>query len=207
MSDKDVVSISSVQRNEALLSLQTKLEIMRRFDDGEKPVEIAKAYGLIPNVLKSIRYRDRKKCKGFNGPSLSMTMMKMEFILVIWIYAENAMKKPLTKKLILEKARELFYLVKNQSAHLSYDDPEEMFESGKDWFSRFISRSNLQHIPMDEETSGSRDLDPNVLRNKLQAVADKGGCFSNKFLYMMDLRELFREQTIDEIIEISDSSG
>ena len=62
MSGKDAAGRIAKNKKKSI-SLETKLDILRRFDKGEKAVEIARAVGLSATTVRTIRDRDADKIR------------------------------------------------------------------------------------------------------------------------------------------------
>jgi len=110
LSEKNTAGRITKNKNKTI-SLETKLDILRRFNKGERAVEIAKAVGLAPATVRTIRGRDGDKIEeAAKSATLldaktmictrSALMIKMESLLSIWIENQVAQRIPLSKSII-----------------------------------------------------------------------------------------------------------
>uniref|UniRef100_A0A1A9X0E4 DDE-1 domain-containing protein n=1 Tax=Glossina brevipalpis TaxID=37001 RepID=A0A1A9X0E4_9MUSC len=122
------------------ISLETKLDILGRFDKGEKAVERAKVVGLAATTVRTIRDRDRDKIREAEKSATSLDaktmtrtksalMIKMESLLSIWIENQVAHRIPLSKMVIQTKAKSLFDDIKSKAA-VSNDNASEKSAPG-----------------------------------------------------------------------------
>lgn len=155
------VTAVCIQKNKKkTISLKTKLDILRRFDKGEKAVKIARVFGLAPTTVRTIRDRDGDKIRAAAKSATSLMakkmitrtrsalMMKMESLLIRWINNEVANEIPLSKMAIQAEAKNLFDEIKSKS--LNDNDKNETFEASHGWFERFKRRANLHSIILDD---------------------------------------------------------
>lgn len=118
------------------LALNTKLEVIRRFEEGQRAVDIGVALGLAPTTVRTIRGNAEKIKKSIQNVtsvnatkisrSRSDTMEQMEQLLAVWI--ENQVQKhmPLSLGVIQAKAKKLFEELKQ-----NVDGNEETFTASR----------------------------------------------------------------------------
>lgn len=150
------------------VTLEVKLEVLRRCDAGEKAVDISRTLGLAPTTIRTIRDRDAAKIRqsAIKGTPLnaklitrnrSAIMTEMEALLSIWIREQLVQNIVLNKAVIQTKAKELFEGLKKQSQieHTNSTTPlkEENFEASLGWFKRFKIRANLYRISLKDDPS------------------------------------------------------
>ncbi|UYV77412.1 CENPBD1 [Cordylochernes scorpioides] len=168
MKEKGAVGRIAKNTKKKTISLETKLDILRRFDKGEKAVEIAKAVGLAATTVRTIRdpYGDKIREAAKFATSLdaemmtrtrSASMIKMESLLSIWIENQVAERIPLSKMVIQKKARSLFDDIKGKvvSDDNANGSENETFESSQGWFERFKVRANLHSITLKGEAASA----------------------------------------------------
>ena len=142
-------------------SIGKKLEILRRFKNGEKKAHIARDLGMSESTIRNIINRKEELEKFghitevFGGESDLYSQFKtktrspaietMERLLVSWIENCNQQNIILDTPKIQAKAREFFHKVKNEqdSSAMSEAELKETFTASKGWFERFKKRTGL----------------------------------------------------------------
>lgn len=184
------------------LTLEVKLDILKRFDRGQKAIDIAKALTLPLTTVKSIRNRDAPKIKESaknttqllsqqctrNRPSI---MVKMESRLTIWIQEQNYRRMPLSKMLIKTKAKLIFDSLKLQEPNTSAAANDDLsFEASDGWFARFKSRANLHNLSLKGEAASSDSTAAEAFPEKLKTIIHDGG-YCSKQIFNVDETGLF----------------
>nr|XP_058901570.1 tigger transposable element-derived protein 1-like [Kogia breviceps] len=108
----------SAKRDRKAINLQVKLEVLRRFEAGEKLSRIGRALGLSTSTVATIRdNKDRIRASSQAATphaaskltrSRSLVMENMERLLSVWIEDRNRRDVPGSVVLVQEKARSLF---------------------------------------------------------------------------------------------------
>ena len=186
--------------------METKLDILRRFDKGEKAVEIARAISLAATTVRTIRDRDGNKIREAAKSSTSLDaktmtrrrsalMIQMESLLSIWIENQVAHRIPLSKMVIQAKAKSLFNDIKskavsNDNASGSNTELNETFEASQGWFERFKVRANLHSIALKGEAASADIAAAERYPTELKALIHEGGNDS-KQVFNVDETGLF----------------
>lgn len=194
------------KKNKKTISLETKLDILRRFNKGEKAVVIAKAVGLAPTTVRTIRDRDggkireaAKSATSLEAKKMTRTrsalMIKMENLLSIWIENQVAQKIPLSKMVIQTKAKSLFEDLKKKAASsdnasCSATDTKEKFEASQGWFERFKIRANLHSISLKGEAASADITAAELYPSLLKTLIHEGG-YDTKQVFNVDETGLF----------------
>lgn len=200
------ISVGRITKKKKTLSLEIKLDILRRFDNGEKAVDIAKALNLPATTVRTIQARDRDKIKeaaksvtSLDAKTMTRTrssfMIKMESLLSIWIQNQIAQKIPLSKMVIQAKAKSLFEDIKsesmcNDSVSGSATDKEEHFEASNGWFERYKIRANLHSITLKGEAASADTVAADRFPMELKAIIQEGG-YDSKQVFNVDETGLF----------------
>ncbi|XP_049558737.1 tigger transposable element-derived protein 1-like [Orcinus orca] len=141
----------SAKRDRKAINLQVKLEVLRRFEAGEKLSRIGRALGLSTSTVATIRDNKDKirassqaatphaACKLTR--SRSLVMENMERLLSVWIEDQNRRDVPVSVVLVQEKARSLFEELKRAQGEGS---EAETFGASRGWFARFKARHGLR---------------------------------------------------------------
>lgn len=179
------------------ISLELKLEVLKRFKSGEKAVEIGRSLDLTPTTVRTICNRDADKIKEFAKTATplqstqitkkrSHLMVKMESLLTIWIETQNQQRMPLSKMVIQNKALSLYSALKDSFPSTSH----EQFEASQGWFERFKSRANLHNVSLKGESASADISAANKFKIELKAIIEEGG-YSAKQVVNVDETGLF----------------
>ena len=125
--------LRSAKRERKAITLDVKLEVLRRFEVGEKLSQIAKALGLAASTVATIRdNKDKIKASSQIATPLrasrltrhrSAVMETMERLLCVWLEDQSQRNVPLSVTVIQKKAKSLF------------DDLQRQRETTADWLS------------------------------------------------------------------------
>jgi len=194
------------KKHKKTITLEMKLDILRRFDKGEKAVEISKVLCLAPTTLRSIRDRDGNKIReaaksitSLDTKTVTRTrsalMTKMESLLSIWIENLVGQKMPLSKIAIQTKAKSLFEDIKiklnrNESSSSSGTEKDENFEASNGWFERFKVRGNLHNIAFTGEAASADSVAATLYPTELKSIINEGS-YSPKQVFNVDETGLF----------------
>nr|XP_031313327.1 tigger transposable element-derived protein 1-like [Camelus dromedarius] len=140
----------SAKRDRKSITLHVKLEVLRRFEEGEKLTQIARALGLATSTVASIRVnKDKIRANSQAAAPVSATQLTrcrgvlmghMERLLSLWIEEQKRQNLPVSTLLIQDKARRLFAQLQHEQGS---GVPTETFGASNGWFARFKSRHNV----------------------------------------------------------------
>ncbi|XP_039702515.1 tigger transposable element-derived protein 1 [Pteropus medius] len=167
--------ISSAKRERKAITLDIKLEVLRRFEVGEKLSQIAKALGLAVSTVATIR-DNKEKIKASSQIATplrasrltrhrSAVMETMERLLHVWLEDQSQRNMPLSVTIIQEKAKSLFDDLQREQGESSQ---KEKFSASKGWFVRFKERHCLPHFKIDSIAPGNKDTYPEVLKSIIE---------------------------------------
>ncbi|XP_071053620.1 tigger transposable element-derived protein 1-like [Onthophagus taurus] len=172
------------KRNRKAISLQTKLEVLRRIDASERIIDICDALGLPKSTVQTIR-KDKEKIKlhSQSAASLSVSkltskrsdrMEKMEQLLMMWIEDNNQRKMAMSQINIQEKAISIF---EHWNGEGTSDGPsmDEKFLASRGWFEKFKKRHNLRNVKM---KGGAASADTDIALAypmALKVIIERGG--------------------------------
>ncbi|KAK2494938.1 hypothetical protein MC885_006763 [Smutsia gigantea] len=139
----------SAKRDRKSITLHVKLEVLWRFEEGEKLTKTARALGLATSTVASIRVnKDKIRASSQAVMPLSVrqltrcrgvVMGHMECLLSLWIEEQKRQNLPVSMLLIQDKTRRLFA----QLQHKQGDGTQaETFGASNGWFARFKARHN-----------------------------------------------------------------
>ncbi|XP_054426242.1 tigger transposable element-derived protein 1-like [Pteronotus mesoamericanus] len=171
----NATAIPSAKRERKAITLDIKLEVLRRFEVGEKLSQIAKALNLAVSTVATIR-DNKEKIKASSQiatPSRasrltrhrSAVMESMERLLRVWLEDQNQRNMPLSVAMIQEKAKSLFDDLQHEQGESSQ---KEKFSASKGWFVRFKERHCLPHFKMNSTAPSSKDAYPEVLKSIIE---------------------------------------
>nr|XP_025704471.1 tigger transposable element-derived protein 1-like isoform X1 [Callorhinus ursinus]XP_025705071.1 tigger transposable element-derived protein 1-like isoform X1 [Callorhinus ursinus] len=184
----------SAKRDRKSITLHVKLEVLRRFEEGEKLTQIARALGLATSTVASIRVnKDKIRANSQAATPVSATQLTrcrgvvmghMERLLSLWIEEQKRQNLPISTLLIQDKARRLFVQLQHEQGN---GTQAETFGASNGWFARFKARHNvlLTDEPSVADTQAAAHYPP-VLRTILEE-----GCYSPRQVFNVDETGLF----------------
>ncbi|XP_015313992.1 tigger transposable element-derived protein 1 isoform X1 [Bos taurus] len=184
----------SAKRDRKSITLHVKLEVLRRFEEGEKLTQIARALGLATSTVASIRVnKDRIRASSQAAAPVCTTQLTrcrgalmghMERLLSLWIEEQKRQNLPVSTLLIQDQARRLFAQLQHEQGGGSR---AETFGASNGWFARFKVRHNvlLTEEPAVADAQAAARY-PAVLRAILEE-----GCYSPRQVFNVDETGLF----------------
>ena len=136
------------KRKHKSCNMKTKLEILKRIDNGEAAVKLAKEFNVGKSTISDWK-RQRSEIDKFVRSTMSMkiienrcTLKKSRFSQVdeatyLWFLQERERGTPLSGPIIREKARQL---------HEKFQEKNLEFVASEGWFSRWRQRHGLRHL-------------------------------------------------------------
>lgn len=156
---KEHSSASTKKRARNSLSLEIKLEVLKRIDKGERVVDIQRVMGLPESSIRTIRSnadairKSVESCTNLSvarvATSRSDAMEKMEKLLSTWIEHHNQRNAPISMAIIQEKAKSLY-------AELTQDNENPpTFNASRGWFNRFKARNAFHRLKVTGEVASA----------------------------------------------------
>lgn len=172
---RNATAIPSAKRERKAITLDVKLEVLRRFEVGEKLSQVAKALGLAVSTVATIR-DNKEKIKASSQIATplrasrltrhrSAVMETMERLLHVWLEDQSQRNVPLSVTVIQEKAKSLFDDLQREQGESSQT---AKFSASKGWFVRFKERHCLPHFKMSSAAPGKEDVYPEILKSIIQ---------------------------------------
>ncbi|XP_066126892.1 tigger transposable element-derived protein 1-like [Saccopteryx bilineata] len=184
----------SVKRDQKSITLHVKLEVLRRFEDGEKLTHITRALGLATSTVASIRVnKDKIRANSQAATPVSAKQLThcwgvvlghMERLLSLWIEGQKQQNLPVSTLLIQDQARRLFAQLQQEQGSGSQ---AETFGASNGWFAHFKARHNV--LLTDEPAVADAQAAacyPLMLRTILEE-----GCYSPSQVFNVDETGLF----------------
>ncbi|XP_065783058.1 tigger transposable element-derived protein 1-like isoform X1 [Muntiacus reevesi] len=179
------------KRDRKSITLHVKLEVLRRFEEGERVTQIARALGLATSTVASIRVnKDRIRASSqaaTPGCSTQLTrcrgalMGRMERLLSLWIEEQNL---PVSTLLIQDQARRLFAQLQREQGG---GGRAETFGASNGWFARFKVRHK---VLLTAEPAVADAQAAARYAAVLRAVLEEG-CYSPRQVFNVDETGLF----------------
>ena len=159
MGPKNVPEVKG--KKKVMLTMETKLEIIKKYEDGMRLSAIAKEYGRNPSTIGTI-LKQKEAIKAAT-PSKGTTVMSskrshinddMERLLLIWIKDKEIAGDTLTEAAICHKASAIFEdLVKEAEGTSQQVTPE--FKASRGWFEKFRKRTGVHSVVRHGEAASS----------------------------------------------------
>lgn len=174
------IMCSNPKKQRKCITLQTKVEVLNKFDKGEKNVDICKAMGLTDSTVRTIR-NNRTKIREMAQRSTdvsikrvtksrSVILEKMERLLATWIEHKNQINCPLSMAVIKTKAKSLY-----EDLSINNENVLIPFAASDGWFFRFKNRNALHTIKMTGEAASADTVAAEEFIIKLKNIIDGEG--------------------------------
>nr|XP_014424896.1 tigger transposable element-derived protein 1-like [Pelodiscus sinensis] len=181
---KSDASAGETAKKRKTITMEEKVEIIKRSERGEKPSSIGRACGYSRSTIATIlKDKDRvmEHVKGHTPMNATIItkqrsglIIEMERLLTIWIEDQNQRNLPISLSLVQEKARSLFNDLK-ATRTASKGDCNEEFVASKGWFNRFKKRTNLHNIKVQGEAASADVSAASSFPKILEDIIDDGG--------------------------------
>lgn len=175
------------------LTLEQKMEILDRYEKGQKTSVISQALGVTGSTLRTVRQNAGKiKASVQAGTSKSaqrssysrpVVVEKIEKMLTTWIEHENKQNTPINMAIIQEKAKSLMH-------DIGTEEEAKNFQASRGWFDNFKKRQGFHNIKMTGEAASAdaeaAKLYPDILKKILEE-----GEYSAKQVFNVDETGLY----------------
>ena len=170
---------SCSKKSRKSLTLDVKLDILKRYEQGQKTIDIVRATGFSESTLRTIRSSKDKinKCIA-HGSSASLkqvssvrhiTMTRMEELLKDWISKQNRRSVPVTMGIIQAKAKELYKEITKD------EDEPRPFQASNGWFAKFKLRHGFHNVKFSGEAASADETAAKDFVSEIQAfIKEKG---------------------------------
>ncbi|XP_019391383.1 PREDICTED: centrosomal protein of 89 kDa isoform X4 [Crocodylus porosus] len=193
--DSETASAEKKQRKS--ITLELKLDVLKRIEAGERQNEVCRALNLAGSTVRTIlKNKDKiKECGRIVTPlnalklsrSRAPIMLEMEKLLSVWIEDTTQRRMPLSMLLIQKKAKSLYDDLQNKLPEGSACEP---FIASKGWFERFKRRSNLHNVSIQGKAASADTQAASTYRNKLLEIIEEGG-YTPQQVFNADETDLF----------------
>ncbi|XP_061655339.1 tigger transposable element-derived protein 1-like [Phyllopteryx taeniolatus] len=144
------------------ITMEVKLDIVKRSKRGETPTNIGRVLDLSRSTVATIiKDQDRILEHVKASPHMKSTiiskqnsglMMEMERLLVLWLEEQHRRRLPVSLVLIQQEAKRLFETLKSEKGEGSEG---KSFVASRGWFMRFKARANLHNLRVEGEAVSS----------------------------------------------------
>ncbi|XP_018430489.1 PREDICTED: tigger transposable element-derived protein 1-like [Nanorana parkeri] len=176
---KTTVTSENVPKKERRsITLEKKMEVVRRMEDGETRSNVCRIMKLPPSTVSTIiRNADKIKASIQHATpvsaaqtrySRSKLLEKMEKLLSLWVHDLNKKNIPTTQAVITEKAKSIFEDLKKK------EGGDETFLASKGWFMRFKSRTKCPSVKVTGEAASADAEAAAAFPAEFQAVVREG---------------------------------
>ncbi|KAK2578210.1 hypothetical protein KPH14_000944 [Odynerus spinipes] len=160
------------------ISLEVKIQVIRRLNAGERQVDIGCALNLSTSTIRTILKNKEKIVSSATTTtatsvtkitrSRSSVIEEMEKRLSIWIDDEVERNMPLSQAIIMEKAITIFNHIQNEKV-----DSSETFVASRGWFHRLKNRNNPHNIRITGEPASGDTEAAAAFPTTLRAIIER----------------------------------
>lgn len=195
-----IVLETEAKRARKALTIEQKIEVIKRIENGEKIKSICLSLSLAQSTVHTIfanREKIRKSYESNVGggkmhrvTSRHEVFEKLEKHFVEWMGTQANQGIPLSTMLIQQKAVWFFEDLKKKAVEKGDSDEKDLsFKASHGWFERFKNRSMLRTVITGEAASADHGLAA-VFQAQLQKIINKGG-YTAKQIFNVDEMGLF----------------
>ncbi|XP_069823956.1 tigger transposable element-derived protein 1-like [Dendropsophus ebraccatus] len=155
---------ASASKKRKAITMEVKLDIIKRYDKGETATDIGRSLGLSRSTVATIIKDKPRILEHVKGSALmkatvitkqrSGLIFEMERLLVLWLEDQNQRRIPVSLMVIQEKAWRLFEALKRERRE---ESESEEFVASRGWFMRFKERANFHNIKVQGEAASGDD--------------------------------------------------
>ncbi|XP_023706958.1 tigger transposable element-derived protein 1 isoform X2 [Cryptotermes secundus] len=186
-----------LKRPRTVLTLDTKLSIIQRLENGETAASLGRLYHINESSVRTIK-KNAERIRNSVAQSCSLTakktvrvrnplLEKIEKMLAIWVEDQNKKKMVVNSRIIRMKALKLYEHL--QEKHMGSSSAEP-FAASKGWFDKFQKRQNLQNIKMKGDAGSGEDVAPYDFADEFKAVVRAKG-YKPQQVFNLDETSLF----------------
>ena len=178
-------------KRKRMLSLETKMDIIRKYESGVRLTTIAKEYDRNPSTIGTIikQKEDIKKAtpaKGVTILSSKRTKVhdEMEKLLLLWIKEKEIAGDTLTESIICHKASAIFRDLIDSSDDAGEGSSKQQappqFKASSGWFDRFKKRSGIHSVVRHGEAASADVTAATAFKTTFQEIVEAEGYVSQQ---------------------------
>jgi hypothetical protein len=149
---KSDMSVESDKKKLKVITLDTKLDIIKRFDNGQSKASMSRALGLNESKVRLIVYRCNEYKEQGKVASTSFCirctrnrssiLVEVENLLITWLEDCNQKRIPIGTNNIMVKALSLFSSLKENK----FKGDSAIFSASRGWFEKFKARTGMHNV-------------------------------------------------------------
>lgn len=185
-----------MKRPRTVLTLETKLNIIQRLENGETAASLGRLYNVNESSIRTIK-KNAERIRNSVAQSCSLAakktvrvrnpmLEKIEKMLVIWVEDRNKKKMAVNSRIIRTKALKLYEHLQQRHVGSSSVEP---FAASKGWFDKFQKRQNL-HIKLKGDAGSGDDIATYDFSDEFKSVVTAKG-YSPQQVFNVDETGLF----------------
>ncbi|XP_045104158.1 tigger transposable element-derived protein 1-like [Portunus trituberculatus] len=187
----------SASKKRKAITMEVKVDIIKRSQKGETPTNIGRSLGLSRSTVATIikdKERIMEHVKG-SAPMKATVITKqrsgliieMERLLVVWLEEQNQRRILVSLMVIQEKAKRLFEALKDEKGKGS---ESEEFVASRGWFMRFKARANYHNLKVQGEAASGDEKAASEFPKALAEIIKEEG-YSAHQVFNVDETGLF----------------
>ena len=196
----DVSAGASAKKSRKSLTLDVKLDIIKRYEQGHKTADIVRATGFSESTLRTVRAaRDKINQCVQHGSASSLkrlssirhlSITRTEELVKDWITKQNRRSIPVTMGIIQAKARELYKeLTKDE------DEPRP-FQASSGWFANFKVRHGFHNVKFSGEAASADEPAAQAFVGDLKEFIKEKG-YKPEQIFNLDETALYPYRTFE----------
>jgi hypothetical protein len=148
------MSVEFDKKKRKVITVDTKLDIIKQFDNGQSKASISRALGLSEStvrliVSKSNEYKEQGKVASTSFSILctrnrGSILVEMENLLITWLEDCNQKRIPIDSNNIMVKALSLFSSLKENK----FKGDTTIFSASRGWFEKFKARTGMHNVKL-----------------------------------------------------------
>ncbi|XP_070140402.1 putative CENPB DNA-binding domain-containing protein 1 isoform X1 [Drosophila kikkawai] len=157
-----------------VISIETKIEILNRFDNGQTATEIARSLDFNEATVRTIKKNETEIRRAgstvssistkFTNRARAPILEKMERALSIWIDDCYNINAALSQQIIQEKALSIYGLLEQNGEPSSSID----FVASNGWFEKFKKRFSIHSLKFKGEAASADDISATTYPEEIQ---------------------------------------
>ncbi|XP_028909541.1 tigger transposable element-derived protein 1-like isoform X1 [Ornithorhynchus anatinus] len=192
------------KRAHKTVTFETKMEILRRLDGGERQGQVARSLGLphstvstiVKNRARIVRYVQSAGSlqSVMVNPKRGVLLEEMERLLTMWLDHQAQKRVPVNQAVISAKAKSLYDDLKKRLGEGAKEEPP--FCASHGWFARFKRRAGRPHRRLTGRPAGPAADAASAYRAELAGLIAGGG-YCARQVFNVDETGLFWKKLPD----------
>lgn len=190
-------SDGSASKKRKAITMEVKMDIIKRSEKGETPTNVGRSLGLSRSTVATILKDKERIVEHVKGSApmkatvitkqRSGLIIEMERLLVLWLEDQNQRRIPVSLMVIKEKAKRLFEALKKEKGEGS---ESEEFVASRGWFMRFKARANYHNLKVQGEAASGDEKAASEFPKALAEIIKERG-YTAQQVFNVDETGLF----------------